>query len=542
MPFQALRFVHAASLLVDHQLHDVGPVDEDLKPSLIDATLTAFERMVEVCVDQEVDFLLLTGDTFCESDRSLRARVALREGFEMLREAGIEVFVVPGPLDPPSAWQEFPELPDNVSLFVPATDEPTAVMREGHVVATIQACSQRTGIARPESNSDETPTLRTSPLRVSIMPPFESKGAEPDRLTIETLLQNQTTDYIAVPLPYSRLTAIHGERMAHCPGPATSVSREDEGICGCTLVAIDDEANITARHFATSPIRRETIDIEIADEMSWDELIATMREKIDSIEQLGAASVALLDWRFTGTGELAMQLDEEEAEAELFELLAADVTTLADLEVSHTLQISAMSDAQAEAAWQQQARRETAGGKGNPFVSGLFSRLDEATSIAHDVVEAEKENHEADSPWLRRLDEIVSRVSPKAVTAHARRHGTAWFQTESPAAEEAAVDWDEPVSMDGASTQEVSSPETVTPARQPPSIAETQMAATWDEDTHVNPPSPHLPPPEPPIAEAEDDEFGEGLEETDEEVADDYDEADYGDDDYEDDYDEYEAA
>lgn len=514
MPFQALRFVHAASLLVDHQLYDVGPVDENLKPSLIDATVTGFERMVEVCVDQEVDFLLLTGDTFCESDHSLRARVALREGFDMLREAGIEIFIVPGPLDPMSAWQEFPDLPDNVSLFVPATDEPTAVMREGHVVATIQACSQQTGLARPESNMEEPmPTLRTNPLRVSVMPPFVSNGAEPDRSTIETLLQNQTTDYIAVPLPYSRLTAIHGERVAHCPGPATSVSREDEGLCGCTLVTIDDDANITARHFATSPIRRETIDIEIADEMSWGELIATMRDKADSIQQLGAASVALFDWRFTGTGKLISQLEEEEAKAKLFELLAADATTLADLDVSHTLQISAMSDA----ACQQQARREaTIGGKGNPFVSGLFSRLNEATSIAHDVIEAEKENHEADSPWLRRLDEIVSRVSPKAVTAHARRHGTAWFQTETPPVGKTPIKWDQSASTDEEAREEDFSPEAVPSVQHPPSISKAQIAATSDENTLVNPPIPV-----PIISEADDDEFGEDLDDNDEEFGDD---------------------
>ena len=545
MPFQALRFVHAASLLVDHQLHDVGPVDDDLRPSLIDATVTAFERLIEVCVDQEVDFLLLTGDTFCESDRSLRARVALREGFEILRETGIEVFVVPGPLDPPSAWQEFAELPDNVSLFVPATDEPTAVMREGNVVATIQACSQRTGIAaRQESTSGEAmPTLRTSPLRVSVMPPFETKGAEPDRSTIETLLQNQTADYLAVPLPHSRLTAIHGERMAHCPGPSTSISQQDQGVCGCTLISIDDDAKITARHFATSPVRRETIAIDVADDASWDELIATMREEIDSIEQLGAASIALLDWRFTGTGELASSLDDDAAEAELFEFLAADATTLADLDVLHTLQISAMSDAQAEAAWHQHARREASGEKANPFVTGLFSRLDETQSIAHEVVEAAKETSEADSPWVRRLEEIVSRVSPKAVTAHARRHGTAWFQTEPRTSHESDVEWDEP--------EHASADDQGETTCEAPSIAETQMTATADEDTRVTPPPPHMPVPEPPVselpvselpvAESDDDAFGKGLEEEADELADDNGDAD-NDDDYEDDYDEYEAA
>lgn len=526
MPFQALRFVHAASLLVDHQLHDVGPVDDELKPSLIDATVSAFEKLVEVCVDQEVDFLLLTGDSFCESDRSLRARVALREGFECLREADIEVFVVPGPKDPPSAWQEFAGLPDNVSLFVPATDEPTAVMREGNVVATIQASSQRSGMpTRPATGSASAETtdsestvqaLRTSPLRVSIMPPFERHGAEPARSTIESLLRGQSTDYLAVPLPYSKLTAIHGERMAHCPGPATSISRRHDGVCGCTLVSIDEEANISARHFPTSPVRRERIEIAVDQETSWDELIATMREQIDSLDQLGAASVVLLDWKLTGTSELLSALDTEEAETELFELLVADVTTLADVSVSHSLQISAMSDDEAEAAWRSHARREASGQKANPFVTGLFRRLDESHSIAHDVVEqARADNAESDSPWVGRLEEIVSRVDSKAVVAHARRHGAAWFQTGSPLP---AEEYDTEDSL-------------AEEADDLPS-ADTKPVIATGNDTQIAPQAPaKVVAPYPATDESM-------LEEVEDELAEEFDDG-YGDEDYDD---EYEAA
>lgn len=553
MPFQALRFVHAASLLVDHQLHDVGTVGDSLKPSLINATTTAFERLVEICVDQEVDFLLLTGDTFCESDRSLRARVALREGLEMLREAEIEVFIVPGPLDPLSAWQEFPDLPDNVSLFVPETDEPTAVMRDGNVVATIQACTQRSGISQRSetpspADADSMPALRTSPLRVSIMPPIPSGGAEPDRSRIEKLLQSQSVDYIAVPLPFSRLTAIHGDRMAHCPGPVTSISRQHRGVCGSTLVSIDEDARITTRQIALSPVRREAIEIAVPADMSWDELIAAMRERVDRIEQLESSQVALFDWRFTGTGELLSSFDDKAAVAELFEFLAADTTTLADLEVSHTLQISAMSDAQAEAAWQQHARREASGEKANPFISGLFRRLDESRSIAHEVVDAAKESSESDSPWVQRLEEIVSRVSPQAVTAHARRHGAAWFQTgvavpetecegedapqaDLPSPERTAISPSPVRFEESVSVQGQASPPAQDSAQENSADVVELQSTTEPVSSEAAAES---------AARNDVDEFGDGLQDDKDNFAGQYDD-DY-DDGMEDDYDEYDAA
>ena len=64
MAFEALRFIHAAGVLADHQVRDIGPCDDDVRSKLIDATLLSFERIVEACVENEVDFLLLVGDTF----------------------------------------------------------------------------------------------------------------------------------------------------------------------------------------------------------------------------------------------------------------------------------------------------------------------------------------------------------------------------------------------------------------------------------------------------------------------------------------------
>ena len=429
MPFQALRFVHAASLLVDHQLQDVGRVADALRPTLIDATLTAFERLIETCVDQDVDFLLLTGDTFCESDRSLRARVTIREGFECLREAGIEVFAVPGPEDPQSAWQAFPDLPENVSLFMPQTDEPTAVMHEGHVIATIQACSPpRSDTPGSPAQATSTQTPRTSPLRISVMTPSGSSASEPDCDTIGILLQSQTADYLAVSAPYPQLTAVHGKRMAHCPGPATAISRRDTELCGCTLVTVDDAARITAEHFATSPILRLQVEIAVSEHTTWDELISMMRAEINALDALDSIHVMILEWQLTGSSELLSSLESTEAREELFELFAADTTVLSEISVSHHLQISPQAGLPEGIAREDPAAAESGDGQSAPLIAGLAARLKDTESIAHTVMEQIRNSH-PDSPWVSRLEQIVSRVSQETVTAHVRRKEADWFQT-----------------------------------------------------------------------------------------------------------------
>ena len=89
MAFEALRFIHAAGVLADHQVRDTAPCDAEVRSKLIEATLLSFERIIEACVDHEVDFLLLTGDTFDESDRSLLSR---RSRHRRLRRAGASRF------------------------------------------------------------------------------------------------------------------------------------------------------------------------------------------------------------------------------------------------------------------------------------------------------------------------------------------------------------------------------------------------------------------------------------------------------------------
>src|SRR5262245_62600041 len=69
---EPFRFVHAARLLLDHQLHGIAALPDDLRPVVEDATLIAFDRVIDSCLEQGVDCLLIAGDSFDSADHSLR--------------------------------------------------------------------------------------------------------------------------------------------------------------------------------------------------------------------------------------------------------------------------------------------------------------------------------------------------------------------------------------------------------------------------------------------------------------------------------------
>jgi exonuclease SbcD len=440
MAFEALRFIHAAGVLADHQVRDTGPCDDDVRSKLVDATLLSFERIVEACVDNDVDFLLLTGDTFDESDRSLRARVAIREGFTCLEDAGIDVFVVPGPRDSQDAWASFKDLPDNVSLFVSEVDEPTAIMRNGNVLATLQACLGRsTDNAVQQDESSSMGQSRIGPFRIGIIPPFASSGAAPDESVVETWLSTHRVDYLAVPLPFARTTITRMEQIAHGPGPATSMSRDDCGPAGCSLVTVEARASIATETIVTSPLRRETINITIGETATWDQLMSAMRGYVESLPGLQRASVLILNWVLTGCGELHESLNDADAERELFELLEADSSLAEGQHMIHsltlrpepTLTVNEDSHDSGEAMWDDEAVEHE---DSNPLLTSFLGRIDREHSIAGNVVRRLKAaGADSSEPWLNRLEALAGRVSQNAVANRSRGYGAEWFDSDAEA-------------------------------------------------------------------------------------------------------------
>ncbi len=436
MAFEALKFIHAAGVLADHQVRDTGPCDDEVRRKLIDATLLSFERIVEACVDNEVDFLLLTGDTFDEADRSLRARVALREGFTCLEEVGIDVFVVSGPRDSQDAWASFKDLPDNVSLFVPEVDEPTAIMRNGNVLATLQACLGRSSDnAVQHDESSSMGQSRIGPFRIGIIPPFASSGETPDESVVETWLSTHRVDYLAVPLPFARTTITRMEQIAHGPGPATSMTRSDCGPAGCSLVTVEARSSIATETIVTSPVRRETINITIGETATWDQLMSAMRGYIESLPALDRASVLILNWVLTGSGSLHESLQHEDAENELFELLETDSSLVDGQRMIHSLTLrpepssttTERSDLGDETEWNDDVHERE---DRNPLLTSFLGRIDREHSLSGNVVRRLESNVEdSSSPWLSRLEALAGRVSQTAVAERSRALGTEWFDS-----------------------------------------------------------------------------------------------------------------
>ena len=67
-----IRFVHAADLHLDSPFTGIrSTAPENVANALYAATFKAYENIIDLCISERVDALLVAGDVFDGADRSL---------------------------------------------------------------------------------------------------------------------------------------------------------------------------------------------------------------------------------------------------------------------------------------------------------------------------------------------------------------------------------------------------------------------------------------------------------------------------------------
>lgn len=324
MPYQTLRFIHAARALVDCPLRDIGAIRPELRKLARDATTLAFRKLIAAGVDHEIDFLLMTGDSLKQSDFSVRARVELRDGFDLLNDAGIQVFVVPGAHDPAPVWDDFPDWPSNVTVFKTETDDPVAVLRDGAVIASIRAQAWK----RPWfSGDDETPSadrvqrraveadeieeadLDITNANESIQPARSDSHRETKRVQsaselrpnhfaiaivrdgIDSVSDDPQADYLAVVGGRERNTVKGNDWLLHFPGATQGLSPDETDLHGCSIVDLDSDGVIRCRFLTTAPVRWENLEVETTDETTLEQLRQRMKRAFRTLCGLESTSI-----------------------------------------------------------------------------------------------------------------------------------------------------------------------------------------------------------------------------------------------------------
>jgi len=111
------RFIHTADIHLDSPLkgletHEDAPVEE-----IRGATRRALDNLIDLAIEEEVDFVLIAGDLYDGDWKDYHTGVFFVRQMSRLDKAGIMVFIVSGNHDAVNQITKTMPLPDNVTLF-----------------------------------------------------------------------------------------------------------------------------------------------------------------------------------------------------------------------------------------------------------------------------------------------------------------------------------------------------------------------------------------------------------------------------------------
>ncbi len=296
---KTVRFVHASDLHLDATFGGVDATDEKVAGALERSTLEALDRVVQLCIDREVDFLVIAGDLYNSADHSLRAELAFQRAMRRLADAGIDAFVVRGNHDPADGWSAGLELPDSVALFPADKVERREVIRNGEVVCAVYGRSFGTrqvtenlslGFAREEGD----------PYAVAVLHANVGQREGWDNYAPCTV-----DDLRAAGMDYWALGHIHvAGRVsdippAAYPGSTQGLNPTEKGPRGCYVVQLGEDG-ATEEFIETASVRWQGLEVDTKELQGIDELRLALGEACAGVRNSGSGRPTIVRLELTG--------------------------------------------------------------------------------------------------------------------------------------------------------------------------------------------------------------------------------------------------
>jgi DNA repair protein SbcD/Mre11 len=243
------RFIHTADLHLDSPLRSLALRDPDLAEMIADASRSALQNIISLCLREKVDALLIAGDLYDGQQTSMKTARFLAAELSRLDQAGIASFIIRGNHDAESTITRELTLPPMTHVFTG---------RAG--VEIIAASPRRVAIHGLSFRDKHAPE--------NLLPKY--RPPEPDALNIGLMhtslggavghdpyapcpladLQGSGFDYWALGHIHKRLDyPAPRDGLAHVTMPGIPQGRDigEPGAGSVTLVEIDDAGTLTTR-------------------------------------------------------------------------------------------------------------------------------------------------------------------------------------------------------------------------------------------------------------------------------------------------------
>jgi exonuclease SbcD len=305
MPY---RFVHAADIHLDSPLKSLALRDPELAELIGNATRRAFAAIVDLCLAEQVDALLLAGDLYDGDQTSMKTARFLAEQLRPLHEANIKVFIIRGNHDALSKITKELTFPDSVTLFGGRARAISLERGDTDFPVTIHGLSFAQPHA-PDSLLDRFRPPTPGAINIGLM--HTSLVGAPGH---DNYAPCSIADLTASGFDYWALGHIHKRSVVEggctivMPGMPQGRDIGESGAKSVTLVTITDNRSIQIEERFTGVAQFESVPVDLTGIESWEDMIAAVAKNLSLARDQVKSEHLVARLHFTGTTPLAWRL------------------------------------------------------------------------------------------------------------------------------------------------------------------------------------------------------------------------------------------
>ncbi|KAA3451623.1 DNA repair exonuclease [Mesorhizobium sp. SARCC-RB16n] len=303
----AFRFVHTADIHLDSPLRSLALRNLELAELVGDASRQAFVSIVDLCLEERVDALVIAGDLYDGDQTSMKTARFVATQIGRLHQAGIRVFKIRGNHDALSRISKQLVFPDSVTIF------------GGRAQSVLQTSVGRdvvfhglsfTHSKAPDSLLPKYPIAREGAVNVGIM--HTSLAGSPGHDVYAPCsvadLHSHSFDYWALGHIHVRQVYPGTRATVVMPGIPQGRDINEAGEKSATLVTIGDDGSIEIEERLTSVAQFERLSVDLTETVEWSEVVTRVRVALEQLRSNVRSRHVLARVNLTGASTLSWQL------------------------------------------------------------------------------------------------------------------------------------------------------------------------------------------------------------------------------------------
>ncbi len=272
------------------------------------ATRRALVRIVDLCLNEQVDALVLAGDLYDGEQTSMKTARFLAEQIRRLDGAGIRVFIIRGNHDALSKITKELTFPDTVKVFGGRAEAIELVRERGEVPIVIHGLSFAQAHA-PESLLGKYRPPLDGAVNIGIMHTSlgGAMGHDPYAPCGPADLHASGFRYWALGHIHHR-DVIEGASMIVMPGMPQGRDINEAGPKSVSLVTIGDDRSIRVEKRVTSVAQFERVTADVSGIADWRDLVTATSGALERARSDVASEHLVARLTLKGTTPLAWRL------------------------------------------------------------------------------------------------------------------------------------------------------------------------------------------------------------------------------------------